>query len=129
MPNGNHEFDRAALDAWFAPFHKEIEMFAMAHSLKIVKYYHDIPSWALSRSHPKGGTAKIDIVRSDQDDILLGTIWFLDDTATATRWLHRRTPLHLPKDTTQLGVHLEQEWKALLDVPLGAWTMKSGLAV
>lgn len=129
MPNGNREFDRTALDAWFAPYRAEIENFAKMHALHIVKYYHDIPSWSLSKPNPKGGTAKIDVVRSDHDDILVGAIWFLDDEQSETRWLYRPQPIRLPKDTKKLTVHLARELKALLDTPLGAWTMKSSLAI
>src|SRR3982751_1898822 len=90
MANGhandpNYDQIIAGYESFFAPFSGLFIEFAKNYNLVIEKYYHDAPSWSLCFSHPKGGSAKIDVNRDDQFLVSVTGVWWVDDYDSFTR--------------------------------------------
>src|SRR5678815_3837108 len=88
MPNGDPDFHRnelPVLEQFFARLEPEIKRFADSLSLTIQRYYHQLPSWQLCFSHPKGGSAYVEVRRVDDELFRLHSVWWIDDAASSTR--------------------------------------------
>jgi len=90
MPNGHANdphYDQIMVgyEAFFAPLSDLLTDFAKNHNLLVEKYYHDAPVWSLCFSHPKGGSAKIDLARDDKLLASIIGIWWVDDYDSFTR--------------------------------------------
>lgn len=121
MPNGDPEFDLRGQEKWFAPLAGVIETFALEHNLFIDKYYHDLPSWDLRFSHPKGGTASISISNIAPDHANIGSVWYVDEYDRFTRSLHWRAARSILKQPEVVLKALAEEFHAIIAVPFGAW--------
>jgi hypothetical protein len=129
VPNGNHGFDLASVEAWFSPLAPTIIDFMNRRNLHLDKYYHDSPCWSLRFAHPCKGVGTIDILRSDDEVVGIGAHWHLDDEALRRRFIHWRSFVRLGKDAKSLEKALEDELGALCATPLGQWTLVSGLSM
>ena len=126
MPNGNPDFDLKAQQDWFAPLAAAIESFARERNLFIDRYYHDLPSWELRFSHPKGGNASISVTNAAPDRANIGSVWYVDDYDRFTRSLHWRAARSIPKQPEAVREAMAEEFQAIIALPLGAWTQVAG---
>ena len=122
MPNGDPNFPIEEMDNFFDPFKELIEGFADHHNLYFQKYYHDSPSWSLCFNNPKGGKAKISIVREKNDSLSVNSTWWLDDYDKYTRYIHWGSKKSCEKDVNSLSNALKSELFEILSWKLGNWT-------
>jgi hypothetical protein len=65
-----------------------LESLALAHNLKLEKWFKDAPIWALHFRHPRGGSGRVDVAPSGdfpEDGADLDASWALDDYESETR--------------------------------------------
>ncbi|MBV1876740.1 MAG: hypothetical protein KUG79_03765 [Pseudomonadales bacterium] len=122
MPNGNHDFDIAKQDAWFAPLENNITEFAEKYALTIDKYYHASPSWNLRFGHPNGGNASVSISNQSPEQATVASVWYLDNYDEFTRYLYRSKPVLISKNAELVVEMLKQEFMALVKISTGNWT-------
>ena len=120
MPNGNPNFDRVALDRFFAPFTTSIERFAERRNLVVIKYYHEAPSWALGFQSPLGkfGFGKLSLSKSDANALELSAAVWVDDYDASTRRVRMSPPQPAPTDNGSLTVRLDAMLDDMLSWPL-----------
>src|SRR5687767_6229461 len=85
MPNGDPDFnikELPKLERFFARLAPAITRFAKKHSLRIERYYHQLPSWEFCFDHPKGGCAYIEIRRESDDEFSVISAWWIDKAGT-----------------------------------------------
>jgi hypothetical protein len=64
-----------------------IREFASNHNLKIEKYYQNIDGWELIFQHPKGGACYIDVIKKNEQQVLICGVWWIDDLRTSERYI------------------------------------------
>lgn len=126
MPNGDDNFVHKLpeLNLFFSRLESTITAIAKDHNLEISKYYHEAPSWDLCFSHPKGGTAKIEIVKEDHidDRAAIYGCWWLDDYDSFSRSIknfNKRVVSVVPEQFRQV---LEESLSEILSWKLGEWS-------
>jgi len=79
MANGDPNFHRKELpelERFFARLAPAITRFADRYSLRIERYYHQLPSWELHFAHPKGGSAYLEIRREGKSSFRVLSMWW-----------------------------------------------------
>ncbi len=127
MPNGNHDFDLASVEAWFAPLSEVVLEFARRRNLYLDKYYHNTATWALRFAHPSGGIGSIEILKMGARDLRVSAHWHIDDEGQCRRSLHWRPTIDIPNQASKLAVVLEEELAALAATPTGRWSATTDL--
>lgn len=123
MPNGDMTPEAfARLEEYFAPLAACLEDFAARHHLLVDRYYHDSPSWALCFAHPRGGSAKIDVVRAAEGALEVHSIWWLDVYREFTRYLRDGTLRPCEVSAAALEPVLAEALAEILSWTPGDWT-------
>lgn len=117
MPNGNPNFETEELpllEMFFAKISSVLESFSDDHNLLIEKYYHDGPAWTFKFRHPVDGVGQIEVQKCDNDTVLIGYGWYIDDYDTSTRFLKYPSPKKIGLDHTDLRKALENSLSEIL---------------
>jgi hypothetical protein len=126
MPNGDDDFVNKLpeLNLFFSRIEPTITAMAKDHNLEISKYYHEGSSWDLCFSHPKGGAAKIQIVKEDNinDRAAIFGCWWLDDYDSFSRSIKNLNKHIVSVAPEQLRQVLEESLTEILSWELGEWT-------
>jgi hypothetical protein len=120
MPNGNPNFDRVALDRFFAPFATTIERFAALHNLAVIKYYHEAPSWALCFQHPisEFGFRKLSLYKTPENTLALAAAVWVDEYDSFTRRIRMLAGVSVPMDAEAITARMESMLDEVLSWPL-----------
>jgi hypothetical protein len=124
MPNGNSKFAEEArpeFEAFFLPIGDTLEEFAFKHSLRLVKYYHDAPSWRFNFTHPKGGAASVDVMKESSDELKIYQYWWIDSFSKFTRSIKTSESELLNRDLITLDL-LRNKLTEILGWKLDEWT-------
>ena len=124
MPNGDPEFSDKVLptlEAFFSPLAPVLEAFASKHNMKIVRYYHQSPTWSLQFRHPEGGIAKIDVERCANREVKIWACWWHDDYDRATRSIKRRDGRRTKVPCLDLEAALETTLTTVVSWEFGSW--------
>jgi hypothetical protein len=84
-----------------------IREFASNHNLKIEKYYQNMDGWELIFRHPKGGACYIDVIKKDQQHVLICGVWWIDDFQTSSRYGKHTEQIECSTDKEVLSESLE----------------------
>lgn len=92
----------AECERFFEPLAHTIGEFASSRNLKLDKYYHDSPTWALCFAHPISGFGRIEL--TPQAKLLrVSVVVWKDDYDSATRYLRRAELGQLERDNSKLS--------------------------
>ena len=130
MPNGDPDFhtkELPTLERFFARLAPAITRFAERHSLRIQRYYHDLPSWQLCFDHPAGGSAYVELRRVDDDTFRVHSVWWLDDRPNRKRRSRFSTGHDYPVSASDIDRVLGEAYDAVRAWKQGEWTLVSEL--
>ncbi len=128
MPNGDPDFhtkELPILERFFAQVAPAITRFAERHSLRIQRYYHDLPSWQLCFEHPKGGCAYVEVRRERDDAFRLLSAWWVDGAGTRSSRFADAGPFAVRG--TAIESLLQKHYTTVLRWRPGHWTLVSRL--
>lgn len=124
MPNGDPDFAETTLhefEAFFAPISETCQQFAKQHNIKIVRYYHESPTWSFLFRHPAGGIAKIDLEKRSETTIGIWQYWWHDNYENATRSVRTKKHDPLSVHDAQIATELESALADVLSWESGHW--------
>src|SRR5262245_58191383 len=128
MPNGDPDFqtkELPTLKRFFARLAPAITRFAERHSLRIQRYYHDLPSWQLCFTHPKGGSAYVEVRREGDAAFRVLSAWWVDGAGSRSSRFASSGPFRARG--TDVESLLQEHYTAVLRWRPGHWTLVSQL--
>lgn len=109
------------IKSYFAPLVPALIDFARRHNLAGENYPHGAVMVSLCFTHPKGGQAKIDLLKYSEDMLTVTAVWWIDTHAEFTRRLKRSEKIYCPKGARDVIRTLESLLGMVLHWPLDAW--------
>jgi len=123
MPNGSPDFEqkiKPELDAFFGQFAPVLDAFADRHNLRLVRYYHQLPSWDFLFRHPLVGVGKIEVWKEGAA-LEVSWWWWIDRYEEQTRQARQGGPVKIDAEGDRLNEVLVGALREVAAWQLDAW--------
>lgn len=114
------------IEDFFSPVYAGIQNLADRRNLLLEKYHQDAPVWSLLFRHPKGGVAKIDLLRTDEGKVALSAVWWKNDFEASTRYLKWFDEVIVEKECEAIVAGIADLLDSVLAYPDDAWSKTVG---
>lgn len=110
------------IEGFFSPVYAGVQGLADRRNLLLEKYYQEAPVWSLLFRHPKGGVAKIDLLKTNQGRVALSAVWWINDFEASTRYMKWFEEVIVEKECEAIVTGISVLLDRVLAHPYGDWS-------